>query len=164
MFLHYCLPLNQVQALKPSEIDLICWCFFFHWIFVMNFPCNCWLVVCAHSWFTLKHSRNAVFSGRAGRPGDSGNMKDDEGRNNLKHKNLLQPCFMNFPANLSRAPELRLWNSRNTGVTFACIWRLGIYCERTRKTHQSVVMSSYISTFIFRKIEDFKSGCHWRHL
>lgn len=38
-------------------------------------------------------------------PGDSGNMKDDEGRNNLKHKNLLQPCFVNFPANLSRAPS-----------------------------------------------------------
>ncbi|MEQ2299998.1 hypothetical protein AMECASPLE_020709 [Ameca splendens] len=41
-------------------------------------------------------------------PGESGNMKDDEGRNNLKHKNLLQPCFVNFPANLSWAPELPL--------------------------------------------------------
>ncbi|XP_069027652.1 zinc finger protein 618 isoform X2 [Embiotoca jacksoni] len=29
-------------------------------------------------------------------------MKDDEGRNNLKHKNLLQPCFVNFPANFGQ--------------------------------------------------------------
>lgn len=52
------------------------------------------------------NKKKSVCADGARGPGDSGNMKDDEGRNNLKHKNLLQPCFVNFPANLSRAPEL----------------------------------------------------------
>ena len=120
---------NQVQAFfwKPSEMDLICWCvlcFFFFgggsWIFVMEvFPrVNCWLVVRAP--FLVKPPRittpspgfnNTVLCrwrgrGGGGEPGDSGNMKDGEGRNNLKHKNLLQPCFVNFSQQIFRA-ELR---------------------------------------------------------
>lgn len=121
---------NQVQAfffLKPSEMELICWCvlcfvFFWRggsWIFVMEvFPrVNCWLVVCAP--FLVKPPRittpspgfkhRVVPMERGGQPGDSGNMKDGEGRNNLKHKNLLQPCFVNFSQQIFRA-ELRSWS------------------------------------------------------
>ena len=35
---------------------------------------------------------------------------------------------------------------------------------KARKTLKSVVMSKYIWNFIFSKIEDFESGCQWRHL
>lgn len=62
----------------------------------------------------LGNEKECVCADGAKGPGDSGNMKDDEGRNNLKHKNLLQPCFVNFPANLSRAPELLSCQTRPT--------------------------------------------------